>query len=275
MKKESYPKLTRLEVTVNGEVQRVGYRYTVQDIARKLGVKGYVQNMPDGTVKIIAEAPRKTIEKFIKALQIKEPPTNVYQIKVKTTKPTRKFEFFTIKYGDPTEEMAEGFGTGLKYMNLSRTENKQGFDSSRTEMKKGFNAVKTEVRKGFRTQRIEMKKGFNAVKTEVRNGFGTQRVETKQGFRSLGTEMKKGFQNLSTQMSKGFGTTKNEIKGMRQDMNRNFQEMSTKYDTISDNLSQAIKIIQDESIKTRNELIRVVDNLSKLVEEFVKKSTKN
>jgi len=264
MKKESYPKLARLEVTVNGEVQRVGYRYTVQDIARKLGVKGYVQNMPDGTVKIIAEAPRKTIEKFIKALKIREPPTNVYQVKVKTTKPTGKFEFFTIKYGDPTEEMGEGFGTGLKYMNLSRAENKQGFDD-----------VKTEISKGFRTQRIEMKKGFNAVKTEVRNGFGTQRVETKQGFRSLGTEMKKGFQNLSTQMSKGFGTTKNEIKGMRQDMNRNFQEMSTKYDTISDNLSQAIKIIQDESIKTRNELIRVVDNLSKLIEEFIKKSTKN
>jgi len=118
MKKESHPKPTRIEAIVNGEVQRVGYRYTVQDIARKLGVKGYVQNMPDGTVKIIAEAPRKTIEKFIKALQIKEPPTNVYQIKVKTTKPTGKFEFFTIKYGDPTEEIAEGVGALIKHSKL-------------------------------------------------------------------------------------------------------------------------------------------------------------
>jgi len=242
MRKQSRPQLTRIEATANGEVQRVGYRYIVQDTARKLDVKGYVQNMPDGTVKIVAEAPTKTIQKFIKTLKIKDLPTNVREIKVKQAKPTGEFEFFTIKYGDLNEEMGEGFGTGLKYMNLSRAENKQGFDSSRTEMKHGFNAVKTEISKGFGTQR---------------------------------TEMKQGFQNLCTHMSEGFGTTKNEIKGMRQDMNRNFQEMSTKYDTISDNLSQAIKIIQDESIKTRNELIRAVDNLSKLVEEFVKKNTKN
>jgi acylphosphatase len=253
MKKESQPQPTRLEATINGEVQRVGYRYIVQDIARKLGVKGYVQNMPDGTVKIVAEAPRKTIEKFIKTLQIKKPPIHVARIETKHTKPTAEFEFFTIKYGDPTEEMGEGFGTGLKYMDLSRAEMEHGFDSSKKEMKQGFGSLRTET-----------KTGFDAVKTEISKGFGTQR-----------TEMRQGFQNMNAQLSKGFSTTKNEISGMRQDMNRNFQEMSKKYDTISDNLSQAIKIIQDESIGTRNELIRAVDNLSKLVEEFVKKSTKN
>ena len=62
MKKENLPQLTRLEATVHGEVQRVGYRYIVQDMARKFDVKDYVQNMPDGTVKIIAEAPKKTLK---------------------------------------------------------------------------------------------------------------------------------------------------------------------------------------------------------------------
>lgn len=220
MKKQTRPQLTRIEATADGEVQRVGYRYTVQDIARKLSVKGYVQNMPDGTVKIIAEAPAKTIQKFIKALKIKEPPTKVRQIKVKSTKPTAEFEHFTIKYGDLNEEMAEGFSTGLKYMNLSR-------------------------------------------------------AESKQGFGSLSKEMQQGFQKLDTHTQKGFETTKAEISGMRQDINKNFKDMSTKYDKISDNLSQAIKIIQEESIKTRNEMIRAVDNLSKLVEEFVKRNVKN
>ena len=198
MKKINLPQPTRLEATVHGEVQRVGYRYIVQDVARKFDVKGYVQNMPDGTVKIIAEAPKKNIEKFIKTLQIREPPIYVDRMETKRTKPTTEFKFFSIKYGDLNEEMGEGFGTGLKYMNLSRAETKQG------------------------------------------------------------------FQNHSAEMRQGFGSLKNEVSGMRQDVNKNFQDMSKKYDAISDNLGQAVQIIQDESIRTRNELIRAVDNLSKL-----------
>lgn len=208
MKKENLPQPTRLEATVHGEVQRVGYRYIVQDMARKFNVKGYVQNMPDGTVKIIAEAPKTNIEKFIKTLQIREPPIYVDRIETKRTKPTTEFKFFSIKYGDLNEEMGEGFGTGLKYVGLSRAETKQG------------------------------------------------------------------FQNLSAEMGQGFGSLKNEIGGMRQDMNKNFQDMSKKYDAISDNLGQAVKIIQDESVRTRNELIRAVDSLSKLVEVFVKEKRK-
>jgi len=182
-----------VDITVQGEVQRVGYRYIVQDIARKLGVKGYVQNMPDGTVKVIAEASVDIVKKFIEALEVKEPPVVVERVQVTYLKPTGEFQFFAITYGNLTEEMAEGFGTGLKYINLSRH-------------------------------------------------------ETRQGFHSLG----------------------NEVKAMREGMDKNFQEMSGRYDAISENLSQAIRIIQEESVKTRSELIRAVDNLSRLVDEFLK-----
>jgi len=208
-------KLTKVDATVHGEVQRVGYRYIVQDTARRLGVKGHVQNMPDGTVKITAEAPEDVIQIFIEALRVKEPPVNVESIQVTYSKPTGEFQFFTIKYGNLTEEMAEGFGTGLKYINLSRYETRQ---ESQT--------LRTETREGFQTSRDEMKKGFQTLESET--------------------------------------------KGMREDINRNFQEMVGKYDAISQNLGQAIKILQEESTKTRNELIRAVDNLSRLVGEFVK-----
>jgi hypothetical protein len=46
--------------------------------------------------------------------------------------------------------------------------------------------------------------------------------------------------------------------------------MSTKYDTISKTLGEAVKTIQEEPTKTRKELVRAVDNLSRLVEEFIK-----
>lgn len=40
------------EIIVRGRVQGVGFRYSVQQQARGLGLKGWVQNLPDGSVKL-------------------------------------------------------------------------------------------------------------------------------------------------------------------------------------------------------------------------------
>lgn len=217
----------RAEITAHGEVQIVGYRYAVRRAAIKLKIKGYVQNTPDGTARIVAEAPKNAIAKFIKTIQIKEPPINIEHVETKYSKPTGKFKYFTIKYGDLAEEMAEGFGTGLSYINVSRAENKQCFQTLGDKTEEGFKTLGHKMDNGFKTSRAENRQGFQEVKTE--------------------------------------------ISGMRKDMNKNFKEMSTKYDAISQNLSEAVKAIQSESVKTRTELIRAVDKLSRLVDEFIKR----
>jgi acylphosphatase len=54
----------------SGRVQGVGFRAHAALHARKFGITGSVQNMPDGTVKIIAEAKDKEeLEQFISALK--------------------------------------------------------------------------------------------------------------------------------------------------------------------------------------------------------------
>ena len=40
---------------VQGRVQGVGYRYFVQREAAALGVSGFVRNLPDGSVEVVAE----------------------------------------------------------------------------------------------------------------------------------------------------------------------------------------------------------------------------
>jgi len=40
---------------VRGEVQGVGYRWAVQRQARRLGLTGYAENLPDGSVRVEAE----------------------------------------------------------------------------------------------------------------------------------------------------------------------------------------------------------------------------
>ncbi|WP_448375868.1 acylphosphatase [Fervidobacterium sp.] len=39
---------------VRGVVQGVGFRHFVKNVARAIGVKGYVKNEPDGSVTIVA-----------------------------------------------------------------------------------------------------------------------------------------------------------------------------------------------------------------------------
>ena len=45
----------RLKVVVRGEVQGVGFRWAVMREASKLGLTGYAQNLPDGSVRVEAE----------------------------------------------------------------------------------------------------------------------------------------------------------------------------------------------------------------------------
>ena len=45
-------------------VQGVGFRYSAIIQARRLGLTGYVSNMPDGAVEVLAEGPKEDLEKL-------------------------------------------------------------------------------------------------------------------------------------------------------------------------------------------------------------------
>jgi acylphosphatase len=45
----------RLKAVVKGEVQGVGFRWSVQRQAGELGLTGYAENLPDGSVRVEAE----------------------------------------------------------------------------------------------------------------------------------------------------------------------------------------------------------------------------
>ena len=45
----------RLKAVVKGEVQGVGFRWAVQRQASRLGLTGYAENLPDGSVRVEAE----------------------------------------------------------------------------------------------------------------------------------------------------------------------------------------------------------------------------
>jgi acylphosphatase len=58
----------RLDATVIGRVQGVGFRWFVLDAARSLGVSGWVANEADGSVRCVAEGPRPALEALLREL---------------------------------------------------------------------------------------------------------------------------------------------------------------------------------------------------------------
>lgn len=54
-----------VKINVSGRVQGVSFRFATQQQAQRLGVDGYVQNLPDGSVEIHAQAPESALETFI------------------------------------------------------------------------------------------------------------------------------------------------------------------------------------------------------------------
>ncbi len=57
-----------VELVVSGRVQKIGFRACVKRIALNLSVVGFVRNLPDGRVYVIAVAESIILEKFISML---------------------------------------------------------------------------------------------------------------------------------------------------------------------------------------------------------------
>jgi acylphosphatase len=61
--------MDRLEARVYGTVQGVGYRYFVVRHARRLGLTGFVRNLADGSVEVVAEGKAATLKELVSLLE--------------------------------------------------------------------------------------------------------------------------------------------------------------------------------------------------------------
>jgi acylphosphatase len=60
--------LARVDATVIGRVQGVGFRWFVLEVARDLELSGWVANELDGSVRCVAEGPRPALEALLEEL---------------------------------------------------------------------------------------------------------------------------------------------------------------------------------------------------------------
>lgn len=65
-------------LTVSGRVQGVGFRWSTYQLAKQLGLTGYVQNLMNGDVYIVVQGPHKTVRKFVN--QVKEVSLHTHEL---------------------------------------------------------------------------------------------------------------------------------------------------------------------------------------------------
>ena len=56
-------------VIYRGRVQGVGFRYTTRDVAGGFAVAGFVRNLSDGSVELVAEGEADQVEAFLAAIE--------------------------------------------------------------------------------------------------------------------------------------------------------------------------------------------------------------
>lgn len=61
--------IARLTARVRGDVQGVGYRFFAQRQASALGLRGYVRNLADSSVEVVAEGERGQLQQFVNVLR--------------------------------------------------------------------------------------------------------------------------------------------------------------------------------------------------------------
>jgi acylphosphatase len=93
------PDRVRLDATVLGRVQGVGFRYFLAREAIGLGLDGWVANTSEGAVRCVAEGPRETLETLLGRLEAGPPAAIVERVSVAWMPATGTLGPFGIRSG--------------------------------------------------------------------------------------------------------------------------------------------------------------------------------
>ncbi len=94
----SKPDQARLHATIQGRVQGVNFRYYTARRARDLNLTGYVRNKPDGTVEVVAEGRRASLEELLSFLRVGPRSAVVAGVDVSWPEPADGFGSFEVRY---------------------------------------------------------------------------------------------------------------------------------------------------------------------------------
>lgn len=90
--------LVRVRALVRGLVQGVNFRWYTQRRAVDVGICGFVRNLPDGLVEVVAEGERGSLDTLLDWLRVGPSAAIVESVEAQWTSPTGEFTRFEVRY---------------------------------------------------------------------------------------------------------------------------------------------------------------------------------
>jgi acylphosphatase len=87
----------RLQARVSGRVQGVGFRAFVALRAQGLGLQGYVRNLSNGGVEVVAEGEEHDLRNLLQVLEGGPRGAHVTNVQASWASPTAEFAGFTVR----------------------------------------------------------------------------------------------------------------------------------------------------------------------------------
>ncbi len=202
--------MIRLTAHISGVVQKTGYRAQVVLLASAFDLMGYVQNLPDGTVKLVAEGEEPDLERFLHALKIKDALIDVQKIEARFTPATGEFTGFEkmVSRGE-TDQRLDKAASLLKDLIVVNKEVVKELKATREGLGSEIRATREELGTRIKATGDELKSEIRATREEVRG----VREEVK-GVR----EDVKGIHQDVRGIREDIRGVRDEIKGVREDI---------------------------------------------------------
>jgi len=87
----------RVELRVTGRVQGVFYRVSTRQEGMRLALTGWVRNLEDGSVEVVAEGPRSDLESLVKWCRQGPPQASVTEVRAQWSEASGEFTGFEVR----------------------------------------------------------------------------------------------------------------------------------------------------------------------------------
>lgn len=90
--------MRRVEAIITGKVQGVSFRASTKRKAKELGLDGWVKNLPDGSVGLVAEGEGEAVSELLEWCRRGPAAANVENVEITEGEPEGKLDGFEIRY---------------------------------------------------------------------------------------------------------------------------------------------------------------------------------
>jgi len=228
--------MLKLTAYVSGNVQSVGYRAKVLDLAQSLNLRGAVQNLTDGRVKVTAEGREEDLEILCRRLQMSNGLIAVEDVAASYSQPSGDYEGFVklVSSGETDQRLDIGVHYIKELIDVTRF----GFESMGSKIdclgeKIGGLGVKIDV-VGGKIDSIGGKIDSIGGKIDVVGG----KIDSIGGkIDSIGGKIDCLGDKMNLMLSKQDETNK-ELRGLRTDLK---EDMDTRFDRLDEKLDRSFK----------------------------------